>query len=162
LPVVSQFIADRERHPQHAVGSIVIDPNGYHKGVPWDALRDFCAAHPKIDVFVNLNLRSWALERPWIETGAKGWDAYALHPLSTFRTWFSRPNWMWTERTAIGRTPWIQGVGRTMVTRQSDGYASLGFYDSRSDRGRAILADIERTTTTAPAGPQSCLLWDLP
>jgi three-Cys-motif partner protein len=161
LPVVSQFIAARERNPHHAVGSIVIDPNGYHKGVPWTALHDFCADHPKFDVFVNLNVRSFSLERPHIlEGGKKGWAAHVLHPLSTFRTWFSRPHWMWTDVTTIGGNHWIQGVGRTLATH-SEGYRSLGFYDSRSDEARAIIDGIEGTAV-ATAGSQSGLLWDLP
>lgn len=153
LPVVSQFIADHERNPRFAVGSIVIDPNGYHGGVPWEPLRTFCAAHPRIDIFINLNLRSWTLERACVEQGRKGFN-WPLHPLSTFPAWFSRAQWMWTDRTVIHRTPWIQGVGRTMCTRDA-GYSSLGFYDSKSERGRAILAGIE----PAPADRESALLF---
>ena len=160
LPVVAEFVAARERNPHHAVGSIVIDPNGYHKGVPWDALRAFCRAHPKFDLFFNLNIRTYRLERPHIESGE--WSAHQLHPLSTFHEWFARPNWMITPLCQIAGSTWIQCVGRTMRTA-SVGYSQLGFYDSESDRGRWILDAVNQPSEreAARTAPQLPLLSEL-
>jgi three-Cys-motif partner protein len=153
LPVVAEFVAQREPNPHYAVGSILVDPNGYHKGVPWDALRVFCAAHPRFDVFVNLNVRTFQLERPWIIKGEGLWAAHRLHRLSEFPEWFSRPNWMVTEVCSLGGSRWVQLVGRTMKT-QTTGYSSLGFYDVQSIRGQRIIEAIEtpaaRTSTEFP------------
>lgn len=144
LPVVAEFIAARERNPQFAVGAIVVDPNGYHGGVPWEALRVFCAGHPRFDLFLNLNIRSFRLERPHIASGHGRWGQhYRLHPMSEFAEWFTRPSWMWTDVCQIAGSSWMQFVGRTMRT-EAVGYARLGFYDSQSERGRAILHSVEQ------------------
>jgi len=149
LPVVSEFIAARER-AQYAMGSILIDPNGFHKGVPWDPLQSFCATFPRMDLVLNLNVRTYKLERPHIEKGAGAWGRYQLHPMSTFPAWFSRRNWMLTEPLQINGDRFVQLVGRTMQTAQPD-YRSLGFYDLASDRGQRIVADIEGPSTSSPA-----------
>lgn len=164
LPVVRQFIRQRERHPDKAVGSIVIDPNGYHGGVPWESLRVFCAEHPRIDLFVNLNLRTFRLEA-WQIAAAAGrgkWGQKQIRPLSEFPAWFSRPSWMWTEPIQIKGDTWIQCVGRSMQTRAC-GYESLGFYDKDSERGRAICEQASRQPgADVPGGlSQLSLLPDL-
>lgn len=143
LSVVAEFVAKQERNPHFAMGSILIDPNGYHKGVPWDALRTFCQAHPRFDLFLNLNTRTFRLERAHIEAGATGWTAKRLQPISGFAEWFNRPHWMWTTECQIAGSSWIQLVGRTIRT-QSIGYSHLGFYDSQSERGRDIVRALER------------------
>jgi hypothetical protein len=162
LPVVAQFIAHRERNPQFAVGSIVIDPNGYHDGVPWEALRDFCRFHLRIDLILNLNARQYRLEQSHIRAGRDpGWRKKRLQPISAFPEWFSRPNWMWTELCQIGGNRWIQLVGRTIRTH-SAGYESLGFYDSQSERAQQILHDLEQPQQdVAERAPQLPLLFGL-
>lgn len=151
LSVLAEFIAARERKPWYAVGSLLVDPNGYHGGVPWESLQRFCAAHSRIDVFLNLNVRSFKLERACKERGRKGFEHYRIHPVSEFSRWFSRPNWMLTPVLQVAGNSWVQLVGRTMKT-QTDGYRSLGFYDIHSDRGRAIVDSIEtpRSPTEFP------------
>jgi hypothetical protein len=139
LPIVSEFVAAREPNPHLAIGSILIDPNGYHKGVPWEALREFCAAHPRFDLFINLNIRSYRMERSHILTD---WKQYELRPVSQFPTWFSRPHWMWTDIVQLAGNSWMQFVARTMAT-DTPGYSQIGFYDSRSERGRFILNKLE-------------------
>jgi hypothetical protein len=156
LPVVDAFIAARERRAECAMGSVLIDPNGYHKGVPWDALRVFCHAHPRMDVLMNLNARQFKLEESHI--GADWQGKHTLRPVSTFPGLFRRPNWMLTEKTRIGGNDWIQLVGRTIRTAQRD-YSSLGFYDLESERGQRIVADIEQPASRT--GPQFPLLRDL-
>jgi three-Cys-motif partner protein len=163
LPVVAQFIADRERNPQFAMGSIVVDPNGYHEGVPWDALREFCHAFTRFDLIMNLNVRQYQMERWHIRAGCQaGWRQKSLRPISEFPAWFNRPNWMWTDICRIGGNRWIQLVGRTIRT-QSVGYGSLGFYDSRSERAQRILARLEGPTVkeTARTVPQLPFLYDV-
>jgi hypothetical protein len=150
LPVVAEFIAQKERNPHYAVGSILIDPNGYHDGVPWEALRLFCQAHPRFDLFFNLNARMFRLERYHIHAGTPGWTAKRLHPISGFADWFTRPEWMWTAPCQIRGNSWIQLVGRTIRTH-SVGYARLGFYDSQSARGRHILDELERESVRQAA-----------
>jgi len=156
--VVDAFIRRREHRPDYAVGSLVIDPNGYHNGVPWDALREFCAMHPRIDVVMNLGTRSFRMEKYWIGRKPGKWMTYTLHPISSFKEWFSRPHWMVTEECRISKNSWVQLVGRTMETHKPD-YRSLGFYDADSDRGRRIVAGIENDS--ARTGVESPFLPDL-
>lgn len=162
LPVVTEFIAGLERQPRFAMGSILIDPNGYHKGVPWNTLRDFCQAHPRIDLFFNLNTRTFKLERPHILASAPGWASKQLQPISGFAEWFNRPHWMWTDECQIAGSSWIQLVGRTIRT-ESVGYSRLGFYDSQSERGQQILDVLERPSKPQATGSaiQFPLLQDL-
>jgi len=141
--LVSERIIANERKPQYAMGSIVIDPNGYHNGVPWDALKVFCKQYPRMDLFFNLNIRCFRLERPHILAARhEAWRKKQLHPLSEFPAWFTRRHWMWTQPCQIKGNTWVQGVARTMETHTA-GYSSLGFYDSQSERGRAILQSID-------------------
>jgi len=157
LPIVREFVRARERRPEYAVGSILIDPNGYHNGIPWEALRLFCAEFPRFDLFLNLNVRSFKLERPHIQRGCGAWGAKRLHPISEFSRWFSRPSWMWTRPIQIKGNSWIQCVGRSMQTH-AYGYTSLGFYDSASIIGRGICDELENVSCGIP---QLSLLPDL-
>ena len=138
------------------MGTILIDPNGYHKGVPWNALRAFCATHPRFDLIINLNIRCFRMERPHILRLDPGWEDYEVIPVSQFPVWFNRKVWMWTEVTTIKGNSWMQFVGRSFDPK-TPGYSSLGFYDSRSDRGRRILAELE----TQKAEPEFPLLQDV-
>lgn len=142
LPTVAAFIAARERRPNLAVGSIVIDPNGYSLGVPWDAARVFCAEHTRIDLIMNLNVRTFQMERGNVRLNRKGWEGREHILISQFPKHFSRPNWMITDVCSIKGDRWVQLVGRTMPTQQPD-YPSLGLYNLRSDRGQAIVESIE-------------------
>ena len=152
LPTVAQFIAARER-PRYAMGSVLIDPNGYHSGVPWAALRTFCKAHPCMDVVMNLNVRTYQMARPHIITGT--WKGRELHPISSFPSVFSRPHCMVTEVCQIKGDRFIQFVGRSMRTSSPD-YRSIGFYDLASERGQRIVAEIEKSDP--PASSQLALL----
>ncbi len=107
LSVVHEFIAARERNPHFAMGSIVIDPNGYHEGVPWRSLRTFCQAHPRFDVILNLNIRSFRLERACILALRPGFEQKQVRPISSFAEWFSRPNWMWTDVLQVKGNSWM-------------------------------------------------------
>jgi len=158
LPIVSEFIAARERNPYLSIGSILVDPNGYHKGVPWSALEVFCRSHPRFDVFLNLNTRTYRLERPHVLQGKGDWAKYQYpKPPSLFPKLFHRPNWMITEQTG---NRWIQCVGRTLTTAQK-GYESLGFYDSHSERGRRIIAELDKDDDTEAGSVQLLLLPEL-
>jgi three-Cys-motif partner protein len=54
-------IRSEERHPQFAVGSWLLDPNGFKaEDVPLDALMRFCEQFPRIDAILNLNLSLFA------------------------------------------------------------------------------------------------------
>lgn len=154
LPLVTEFVAARERNPQYAMGTILIDPNGYHKGVPWASLQEFCARHPRFDLVINLNVRTFVQERERMRNGPGVWQTKRLQPMSGFAAWFSRPNWMWTAPLQIKGTRWMQFVGRTIQT-SSIGYLSLGFYDSRSTRAQEILHAVEE------GRPEPAVLFDL-
>lgn len=143
LPIVRAFLDQQRDRPQYAMGSIVIDPNGYHKGVPWDALRTFCAECPRFDLILNLNTRSFRMERPHILARRENrWNDYRLMPVSAFAAWFNRPHWMITEECRVGGHSFVQLVGRTLQT-QASSYLSLGYHDLASDVGQAIVAKLE-------------------
>jgi len=159
LPVVREVIYRRERRPDCAMGSILIDPNGWHGGVPWEALRAFCLEFPRFDLLLNLNVRTFRLEEAQKNIGRGKWANLVVRPPAGFRQWFNRPHWMWTEPMQIGiGSTWIQGVARTMPTAQT-GYRSLGYYDDQSERGRAILATFDHAITGT--SPQLSLLPDV-
>lgn len=157
LPIVTEFIAARER-AHYAMGSVLVDPNGYRLGVPYESLQTFCAVHPRIDLIMNLNIRTFQLERGQIEKGLGAWGTYTLHPISTFPALFARPNWMITDVCQLNGDRFVQLVGRTMQTATPD-YRSIGFYELASDHGQRILAAIEGSPSRKTAEPQ--LLPDL-
>ena len=142
LPVLAERIEQTERRPHFAWGSILVDPNGYFDdaSVPHAELIEFASRFPRMDLLFNLNIRTYQLGKPHV-VGAKGrWASKFWPSPANFQHLFNREHWLISNVRSVGGDRFCLFIGRSMKTGD---HASLGIYQFASDRGRAILADIE-------------------
>ena len=138
LPVIDKLISRSERNPEHAVGSILCDPNGYFgKETPHEALIDFSKKYPKIDIIFNLNTRQYRLIKGNIDKERKGWTNGRFHPsIRDIPSVFNKKHWL--IRGEIGsKDKFVLMVGRNM---KAGDHKSLGFEHLESPRGQ-MFAD---------------------
>lgn len=135
LAVFAQFIRDHDR-PSFAVGSVIIDPNGWFyrgqngEGAPVAALCEFAKEFPRIDIAMNLNARTYRLQR-----GA-GHDVQG--PEEIFRR-LGKENWLVSCANYGGNTYFL-AVGRNRVKGE---HKALGMYALESEQGRYIINLVE-------------------
>lgn len=117
--------------PNYAVGSVIIDPNGYYYrsakgiGAPVVGLQAFVQEFPRIDIILNLNMRTFYLQR-----GAGHNVATPTEVLASLH----KKHWLVSQ--AGGQSRHLLAVGRNMATGD---HKALGLYDANSDAGRDIL-----------------------
>jgi hypothetical protein len=121
----------RSEKPHFAIGSVIVDPNGFYYrsaqgiGAPVRALPWFVQEFPRIDIILNLCLRTFYLQR-----GA-GHDVMPpIEVLSSLR----KKHWLVSK--AGGQSRHLLVVGRNMPTGD---HKSLGFHHWDSETGRKIL-----------------------
>jgi hypothetical protein len=123
-----------ERNPQHAVGAIIVDPNGYWYrsreglGAPINTLPRFCQRYPKIDLILNLNMRWFRMAR------AHPWGTVVEDPITLLLR--MKSHWL-VSRPGNGSTSFLIAVGRNIPTRE---HRALGFHALSSDEGKSIVA----------------------
>lgn len=136
LEVFAECILTSGERPQYAIGSVIVDPNGYWyrngsgKGPPISALLRFAAKFPRIDIILNLNTRTYRLQRS---------QGHLVLPPREVLTLLQKTNWL-VRRTHRGGNEWLLAVGRNVVTGDHRG---LGFHKLESDAGRNIMTVIE-------------------
>jgi len=122
---------NRSENRKYAVGAALFDPNGYYYrsaggiGVPVQALQWFPVAFPRIDLILNLNMRTFRLQR-----GA----GHAVRPPTEVLRSLNRTHWLVAR--AGGQSRHLLAVGRNMAVRD---HKALGFYDWESPEGQCIL-----------------------
>jgi hypothetical protein len=121
----------RSERPHYAVGAVLIDPNGYFYrsakgiGAPVKTLSWFVAEFPRIDIILNLNMRTFHLQR-----GAGHEVAPPCQVLGSLR----KAHWLVAR--AGGQSRHLLAVGRNMATGD---HKALGLYDANSEIGRKLL-----------------------
>jgi hypothetical protein len=137
IEVFAETVSRRE-NPNFALGAVLIDPNGwYYKnadgiGAPVHALTWFTQAFPRIDLILNLNVRTFRLMRP------HHFGAHLLPPRDLLAS-LNKRHWL-VGRAKAGQSRFILAVGRNIPTRD---HASLGLYSWDGPVGREILAQAE-------------------
>ena len=134
LEVFSETIRQSGERPQYAIGSVLIDPNGYfyETGVPVALLGPFSQEFPRIDVILNLNLRTYRMQRS---------HGHAVLPPRDVLRSLGKAHWLVAK--AVGRgTHFLTAIGRNVATGE---HRSLGFYASDSVEGQAILDGLTRS-----------------
>jgi hypothetical protein len=117
--------------PHYAVGSLIIDPNGYYYrnakgiGAPIAGLQWFVREFPRIDIILNLNMRTFHLQRG---------SGHAVATPASVLASLNRKHWLVSR--AGGQSRHLLAVGRNMATGD---HKALGLYDIDSDVGRKIL-----------------------
>ncbi len=151
LPVVSQLIRASEKNPEMAVGSLLLDPNGFlcEKTVPIPSLIKFCRVHPRFDLVMNLNLRVYWMGRPHKFAGLGAWATKLWPSFDLFGEIFSRRHWLISNiRNPGGGDHFVIVIGRNL--RAGD-HQALGIHHMESDKGQLILDRIERRERNEPA-----------
>jgi hypothetical protein len=135
LPVFAQCIRNSGEKPHYAVGSIIVDPNGYFYrnqkglGAPVASLQEFTSVFKRIDLVLNLNISSY-----WRMQG-QAWPKPLMAPSEVLRS-LNKQYWL-VRRTNYGGWEWMLAVGRNVET---GAHTRLGFHDIRSDEGRELMA----------------------
>jgi hypothetical protein len=150
LDVFAEYIRRRER-AAYAVGSIIVDPNGWFyrsakgEGAPVDGLRRFAREFPRIDIALNLNARSYRL---LLANGQQ-----VEPPRAIMRA--LKAHWL-VGRTQHGGNEYLLAFGRNMA---AGGHAAVGMHRLDSPAGHAIVNRVEggRQGDFVNAG-----LWQLP
>jgi hypothetical protein len=133
-----QIRASRE-NPRHAIGSVVVDPNGYFyrsaegNGAPVESLIEFTRAFKKIDVIINMNMRIYAMQA---ERGHKG----LMSPLEVFAK-LNKQHWL-VARAGRRGSRFLLAIGRNFETGD---HKRLQLYKLDSPQGAFIVEHAANT-----------------
>ena len=136
LEVFAECIRSSGERPHFAIGSVIVDPNGYWyrngngKGPPIAGLLRFSAAFPRIDLILNLNVGSY-----WRQRGA---GQRVLSPRDVL-TSLNKDHWL-VRYTAHAQNRWLLAVGRNVETGD---HRKLGFHKLDSVEGHAVMLKAE-------------------
>lgn len=122
VPAIPDLIRRRRENPLHAIGTILIDPNGCD--IPLDELSRVNVESPKLDFIVNWN--STAFKRNRMANGTT--DLRAAVEKMGKRHWLIRKPTSMHQFTLL--------VGRNIKVGN---HAALGFHDLDTDLGRSIF-----------------------
>jgi hypothetical protein len=135
LEVFAEFIRKKDR-PRFAVGSIIVDPDGWFyrnakgEGAPIIGLQRFAAEFPRIDIILNLNGRTYRLQKP---------HGHAVQsPEQIFQS--LRKSYWLIGYANYGGCDFLLAVGRNTPTGD---HKSIGMYTIDSPQGRHIINLIE-------------------
>lgn len=135
LTEFARAIREREK-PEYAVGSVVVDPNGYWyrnakgEGAPVEALTRFVKVYRKIDVVLNLNARTYRMQAAHKHA--------VLPPREVFRS-LEKQHWL-VARTQMGGDEFLLAIGRNTPTGN---HKALGLHALDSGEGQHIMSLVE-------------------
>lgn len=155
LAVFAERIRSCETKPEHAIGCVIVDPNGYWYrdkdgvGAPTGAVAAFTGAFPKIDLVLNLNTRFYRLAR------TKPWGSNMPPPRDLLSS-LSKRYWL-VKRTSVGGDEFLLAVGRN---KQTGDHRCLGMHKLESLEGQEIVSRVEGgrqgKLLDAPSLPDVC------
>jgi hypothetical protein len=125
---------------KYAVGSVIIDPNGWFyrkpncEGAPIKEAIAFFQAFPRIDVILNINARTYRL----MKGHPAGMYPGLLPPLEIFAA-LNKRHWL-VKLTKPGRDSFLLAVGRNIKAGEHKG---LGLHYADSEQGRAVIEEVE-------------------
>jgi hypothetical protein len=138
LDLFAECIRRSGERTEKVIGSVIVDPNGYWyrnakgEGPPTQALPRFAREFPRIDIILNLNVRTYQLQR------AQG------HQLMSPREVLARlhkKHWL-VRRTTHGGDRWLLAVGRNVETGD---HRKIGFHKLESEAGSDVMLRSEGT-----------------
>lgn len=135
LELFAQCITAQEKSA-YALGAVIIDPNGWFyrnansDGPPTEGLRLFARRFPRIDVVLNLNVRTYQL--------CKGQSIDVPSPIDVLRS-LTRQHWLvgWIK---MGNSRFLVAVGRNLETGD---HRKVGLHHLDSEEGRVIMSFAE-------------------
>jgi len=136
LALFGQRIVDREK-PEFAVGAVIVDPNGWFyrdrkgEGPPIDGLQAFAQQFKRIDIILNLNVRTYCLQKGQLQKG-RGPD---VMPPREVLSCLHRENWL-VGQIKVGQSRFWVAVGRNVATGD---HRRVGLYHLDSEEGREVM-----------------------
>jgi three-Cys-motif partner protein len=141
LEALAARILQSGTDPQHALGSVLIDPNGYFhmnakgKGVPVESVIEFFKIHTKIDLIMNLNITAFYRVRGARKRGRPTADLMPdydlpidiLNRLKKEHWWIKHTDG--TSKNGFSKTDqFLLSIGRNIVSSmpKNDGFVRLG------------------------------------
>lgn len=136
IEVFAELIRRSER-PRFAVGSLLIDPNGYFyrdrfgKGAPVEAAKWFSREFPRIDLILNLNTFTYQ---------AQNGVGHAVEPPREVLRSLGKAHWLVGRRQVGSGHRFLLAVGRNTPTAD---HRALGMYRLESPEGQFIMNQAE-------------------
>jgi hypothetical protein len=152
LPIVEEMMMREGDKPQFAFGSLIIDPNGYDTGWPVDVVQEFARTHPRIDIILNLNMRSFYCQRAHVLSGKGRWKDRRMISPSEWPAFLNRPFGVVREVSSGSGSRFILMCLRSIRGGISN---AMGMYDIHSQHGRSIFerADKNPEVDSNPTTP---------
>jgi hypothetical protein len=135
VQMLAESIRRHERKPEFATGCVIVDPNGCwyrgkdNNGPPVSGLTALSREFPRIDLILNLNIRSHHLNRSY------DWGSGIPSFRELFVDVLRKKHWL-VKRTQVRGNGYLLAVGRNMTT---GAHPSLGMFDINSDAGKEIM-----------------------
>lgn len=133
IEVFAEAIRQSGDRPQFAVGSLIVDPNGYFyrnqkgEGAPVEQVLAFAREFPRIDIILNLNVRTYRLQ--------KSQGHALLMPREIFAA-LDKKHWL-VRRTHCGRDEFMLAIGRNFPTGEHKG---LGMHGLSTEAGQHVIS----------------------
>jgi hypothetical protein len=147
---VIKVFAERIRtteNPQLAMGSILVDPNGCFaesrtskrpSRTPVFEIIDFCREFERIDIVMNLNVRTMKMTRALVARGESGWVDTFCPDIMEFPALLNRRYWLIRKIKRKGRgDSFVMLIGRNWPYNDNE---NLGFHHLNSEHGQRIVA----------------------
>jgi hypothetical protein len=137
LDLFAEYIRQSGERSQYVVGSIIVDPNGYWyrnakgEGPPIASLIRFAAEFPRIDIILNLNVRTYRLQRS---------NGHHVAPPRDVLATLGKSNWLVRLTHHGSSNDWLLAVGRNIETGD---HRKLGFYKLNSLEGHDVMLTAE-------------------
>ena len=133
LEVFAECIRQSRERSEMACGSVLVDPNGYFYksakgiGAPTRGLVEFAAEFPRIDLILNLNVRTF-----WLQHGA----GHAVIPPTEVLDSLNKKCWL-VRFTNYSGHKFLLAVGRNVKTSP---HAAIGFFTLESEGGKEVMS----------------------
>lgn len=138
LEVFAENIRQSGDRPHFAIGSVIVDPNGYWyrnkttgDGPPIASLLRFVAEFPRIDIILNLNARIYRLQRG---------NGHHVSPPRDVLASLRKSNWLVRYTHHGSSNDWLLAVGRNIVTGD---HRKIEFHKLDSDEGHQVMLKVE-------------------
>ncbi|MFZ0916988.1 MAG: hypothetical protein WAN04_08860, partial [Candidatus Udaeobacter sp.] len=130
LEVFAERIRQSGDRPRYAVGSVIVDPNGYWyrnkttgDGPPIAGLLRFVAEFPRIDIILNLNARIYRLQRA---------NGHHVNSPQDVLINLRKSNWLVRHTRYGSSNDWLLAVGRNVATGD---HRKIEFHRLDSEKG---------------------------
>jgi len=146
LRMFAEKIRRSNDNTKYATGSVLVDPNGWFyrnrngHGAPIDAVMEIAEEFPRIDIVLNLNVRTYQMMRHHQRKGTASYNDL-MTPDDIMRR-MKKKHWLVSSIEARGSDRFAVLIGRNV---QTDEHPRLGLFHAKSRDGELCLSEIENS-----------------